>query len=77
MTYVLIHGGGATARFWDRLVPYLDRPAIAVDMPGRAGKPADLATLSVEDEVASIVEDLVILEPGTPVTVVAASRRWC
>ncbi len=73
MTYVLIHGGGATARFWDRLVPYLDRPAIAVDMPGRAGKPADLATLSVEDEVASIVEDLVILEPGTPVTVVAHS----
>ena len=24
MTVVLIHGGGATGGFWDRLLPYLD-----------------------------------------------------
>lgn len=58
MTYVLVHGGGSTARFWDRLLPHLDRRALPVDLPGRGGKPADLATLSVEDEVASVLADV-------------------
>jgi pimeloyl-ACP methyl ester carboxylesterase len=73
MTFVLIHGGGSTARFWDRLLPYLDRPAIAVDLPGRNGKPADLATLSVEDEVASVVADLESSAPDGRFTLVAHS----
>ena len=58
MTWLLIHGGGATARFWDRLVPLLDGPSLAVDLPGRGGKPADLATLTVDEEVASVVADV-------------------
>jgi pimeloyl-ACP methyl ester carboxylesterase len=73
MTFVLIHGGGATARFWDRLLPFLDHPSIAVDMPGRAGKQADLATLSVEDEVSSIVADLEATELEAPIILVAHS----
>ena len=61
MTYVLVHGGASTARFWDRLVPLLadDGPVLAVDLPGRGDRPADLATLTVDDEVSSVVGDVV------------------
>jgi pimeloyl-ACP methyl ester carboxylesterase len=58
LTYVLVHGGASTARFWDRLVPVLDGPALAVDLPGRGARPADLPTLTVDDEVASVVADV-------------------
>lgn len=73
VTYVLVHGGGSAAGFWDRLVPLLDGPALAVDLPGRAAKPADLGSVTVADEVASVVADVEVHAPTGPIVLVAHS----
>jgi pimeloyl-ACP methyl ester carboxylesterase len=73
VTVVLIHGGGATGGFWDRLVPYLDDEPLAVDLPGRRSRPADLGTLTVDAEVASVVADIEASVDGDSVTLVAHS----
>jgi pimeloyl-ACP methyl ester carboxylesterase len=56
--FVLVHGGAHASWCWERLIPYLQHPAIAVDLPGRGSKPADLSSLTVSDCVASVVDDI-------------------
>jgi len=57
-TIVLLHGGAMSGAYWDRLIPLLRHPALALDMPGRAGKPADPMELTVDDCVRSLVADV-------------------
>lgn len=55
---VLVHGGGFDARCWDLVLPELAAPAIAVDLPGRGSRPADLQAVTLADCAAAIVEDV-------------------
>jgi pimeloyl-ACP methyl ester carboxylesterase len=66
MVYVLVHGGGSTARFWDRVAALVDAPVLAVDLPGRAHKPAD-------QEVDSVVDDIDAAHADEPIVLVAHS----
>src|SRR3954470_14907812 len=73
MAYVLVHGGGSTARYWDRVLPLLDGDVLPVDLPGRSGKLADLPTLTVDQEVESVVADIASWGVDEPVVLVAHS----
>jgi pimeloyl-ACP methyl ester carboxylesterase len=60
---VLVHGGAHAGDCWDltideirRLTPDLD--VLAVDLPGRRGKPGNLRTLTVGECVDSVVADI-------------------
>lgn len=58
MSFVLIHGGSMNALYWDRLVPLLSFDALAVDLPGRRSRPADLSRIRIADWVDSVVADI-------------------
>ena len=53
---VLVHGGTCAADIWDEVMPLLDFPAVAVDLPGRGSNPADLATVTLADCVAAVID---------------------
>ena len=56
--FVLIHGGHQGSWFWERVVPLLDRPALAVDLPGRGRHPADLDAVGIDAAIESVVGDI-------------------
>lgn len=60
---VLVHGGAHAGDCWDLTVDELRRQApelrvLALDLPGRAGKPGDLASASIDEWVTSAVHDI-------------------
>ena len=57
-TFALIHGGGYTSGCWERVTPHLDGDVILVELPGRGRRPADLASVTLADNVAATLEDL-------------------
>lgn len=58
VTVVLVHGGTFTSRMWDDVRLHLRTPSLAVDLPGRRYRPADLGTVTREDWVDSVVSDI-------------------
>src|SRR5687768_11354697 len=73
MRLVLLHGAGLGPWIWDRVMPHLTRPALAV--------PRDEAAMTLEDRVSAIVSHLserTILvghSIAAMVAMVAAARR--
>lgn len=60
---VLIHGGAHAADCWDLTVDELgvvapELQVLAVDLPGRGAKAADLSTITIADWVDSVVADV-------------------
>jgi pimeloyl-ACP methyl ester carboxylesterase len=61
--FVLVHGAGMGADCWDRMLPHLDRPAIAVDLPGRGSRAdAELAAVSLDDCARAILDDVAAVD---------------
>src|SRR6266576_2755337 len=54
----LVHGGGFGWQCWERMLPFVDGPVIAVDLPGRGRHPADLRSITIADCARSVVEDI-------------------
>lgn len=55
---VLVHGGLHSSACWDPLLPLLDPPVVAVDLPGRGRRAsADLAAVTLDDCVTAVLED--------------------
>jgi pimeloyl-ACP methyl ester carboxylesterase len=55
---VLVHGGTLTSTMWDPVRCAMASPSLAVDLPGRRYKPADLAEVTIGDWVSSVVTDI-------------------
>ncbi len=56
---VLVHGGTFTSTMWDAVRSRMTTPSLAVDLPGRRYKPADLAAVTREHWVVSVCDDIV------------------
>ncbi len=57
-TLVLVHGAGHTSHAWEKVQAALTRPSLAVDLPGRHDRPADITRVTLDDAAASIAADV-------------------
>ncbi len=60
-TLVLVHGGSVTSTAWDPILPLLRTNAVAVDLPGRRHRPADLGRVRLRDREQSVANDVLSL----------------
>lgn len=57
-TLVLVHGAGHTSRIWRRTRAELGHPSLAVDLPGRHDRPADITRVTIDAAADSITRDV-------------------
>jgi pimeloyl-ACP methyl ester carboxylesterase len=59
VTFVLVHGGGFGSSTWDRLIPHLSAPTLAIDLPGRGKRrDVDLADVTTQECAEAVVADM-------------------
>lgn len=68
-TVVLVHGAGHTSAVWQETQAALSHPSLAVDLPGRGTRPAELATVTVEQAADAVAADVVAGVDGDVVLV--------
>jgi pimeloyl-ACP methyl ester carboxylesterase len=66
---VLVHGAGQTSDAWEAVRDHLRTPTIAVDIPGRRNRPADLCAVTIEAAAESIAADVAAVTDGEVVLV--------
>lgn len=71
---VLVHGGEHASDCWDLTVAELrcqepELRVLAVDLPGRRGKPGDLATATIDEWSESVVTDITQADLGDVIIV--------
>jgi pimeloyl-ACP methyl ester carboxylesterase len=71
-TVVLIHGSGHTARVWREVQAALRHSSVAVDLPGRADRVAEIADVTLADAATSLAADVDATVDG-PVVLVGHS----
>jgi pimeloyl-ACP methyl ester carboxylesterase len=56
--FVLLHGAMLGRWIWERVAPRLAGPALAVDLPGRGTRPADVTKVTLADAIDSVAADI-------------------
>ena len=67
MGFLFVHGGAHGAWCWERVLPHLESPARAMDLPGRGTRPANLDSVKLDDWVDAVVDE--IMQSGDESTV--------
>ena len=58
MSLLCLHGGAHGAWCWERVLPHLEIPARAMDLPGRGTRPALLESVTLDDWVDAVVDEI-------------------
>lgn len=58
LTAVLVHGAGHTSAIWQRTQAAMRSPSVAVDLPGRGKRPADITRVTIEQAADSVAADI-------------------